>query len=259
MIKLVASDLDGTLLRNNAQSLGPEVFDLILKLKEKGIYFVAASGRQLASMYQLFAPIKDEISYIAENGTLCIHDKQVVSRTVFERDLALEIIDTIRSLGDCEILMSCEDKCYIESKDEVFKNHIYNVIKNDTEQVEDLKLVNQPCLKLAVCNYQEIEKLSERFKKQYGNQVTIAVSGNIWLDFIPPHVNKGICLEKLIQKLGVKQEECMVFGDQYNDIEMLQFVDLSYAMSTAAPGVAYYSTYVTDSVEDVLIDLIAQV
>ena len=44
MIKLIASDLDGTLLKNGAQELPPEVCGLILKLKEKGIHFAAASG-----------------------------------------------------------------------------------------------------------------------------------------------------------------------------------------------------------------------
>ena len=49
MIKLIASDLDGTLLRNGAQEINPEIFDLILRLKEKDIHFAAASGRQLYS------------------------------------------------------------------------------------------------------------------------------------------------------------------------------------------------------------------
>ena len=47
MIKLIASDLDGTLLRNGAQEVDPKVYDLIRTLKEKGVHFAAASGRQL--------------------------------------------------------------------------------------------------------------------------------------------------------------------------------------------------------------------
>ena len=50
MIKLIASDLDGTLLKNGAQMLSPEIFELIPALKEKGIHFVAASGRQYACL-----------------------------------------------------------------------------------------------------------------------------------------------------------------------------------------------------------------
>lgn len=57
MIKLIASDLDGTLLQNGAQELNPEIYDLILALKERGIHFAAASGRQYASERNLFKPI----------------------------------------------------------------------------------------------------------------------------------------------------------------------------------------------------------
>ena len=58
MIKLVASDLDGTLLFKGAQSLPEEIFPLIRQLKELGILFVAASGRQYANMKKMFAPQK---------------------------------------------------------------------------------------------------------------------------------------------------------------------------------------------------------
>mgnify|MGYP000819142984 CR=1 FL=1 len=66
-------------------------------------------------------------------------------------------------------------------------------------------------------------------------------------------------LKAIASHFGVLPDECMTFGDQYNDIEMLQLAGTSYAMSNAAPGISYYSTYVTDSVEDVLEDILAQV
>ena len=58
MIKLVASDLDGTLLLHKAQSLPEEIFSLIRQLEELGIMFVAASGRQYLNMTKLFAPVR---------------------------------------------------------------------------------------------------------------------------------------------------------------------------------------------------------
>ena len=57
MIRLIASDLDGTLLQNGAQVLSPEIFKLIPALKKKGIHFIAASGRQYANLRRLFAPL----------------------------------------------------------------------------------------------------------------------------------------------------------------------------------------------------------
>ena len=67
MIKLIASDLDGTLLQNGSTEVPREIFELIIKLKEKGIIFAAASGRQYYSLRNLFGPVRDDIAYICEN------------------------------------------------------------------------------------------------------------------------------------------------------------------------------------------------
>lgn len=58
MIKLIASDIDGTLVHDGTHELNPELCDVILQLKEKGIQFAAASGRQWASIEDLFDPIQ---------------------------------------------------------------------------------------------------------------------------------------------------------------------------------------------------------
>ena len=85
MIKLVASDLDGTLLLNKAQSLPEEIFPLIRQLQEMGIIFVAASGRQYPNMRKLFAPVASEISYISENGALAVDHGEVLYQDSFDR------------------------------------------------------------------------------------------------------------------------------------------------------------------------------
>ena len=96
MIKLIASDLDGTLLQNEAQELTPRAIELIRALTQKGVHFVAASGRQYANERLLFHEIKDDISYIAENGSLCIHQGKVISRGLIEDDLAYRILRELK-------------------------------------------------------------------------------------------------------------------------------------------------------------------
>ena len=70
MIKLIVSDIDGTLVKDGTLDINPEYMDVIKKLTEKGIHFVACSGRQYSSEKQLFAPVKNIISYISDGGTL---------------------------------------------------------------------------------------------------------------------------------------------------------------------------------------------
>lgn len=166
--------------------------------------FVASSGRQYDNEVNLFKPVKDQISYIAENGSICIHKGNVISRTVIAPELIRRTIDEVKKDGP----------------------HI-------------------------------IDKYLHHLKAKFSSEIKVVTSGNIWIDFIAPGTNKGTALLKLLDVLQIRPEECMAFGDQYNDVEMLQTVGTSYAMSNSAPGISYYSTYVTDSVEDVLEDLLA--
>lgn len=77
MIKLIASDLDGTLLLKGAQKLPPELFPIIKKLKEQGILFVAASGRQYPNMKRMFAPVAEDIGFVSENGGIALYQEEI--------------------------------------------------------------------------------------------------------------------------------------------------------------------------------------
>lgn len=70
MIKLVVSDVDGTLVKDGTLEINPEYMDVIKKLRKKGVYFAVCSGRQYSSESQLFAPVKDQIFFVSDGGTL---------------------------------------------------------------------------------------------------------------------------------------------------------------------------------------------
>lgn len=260
MIKLIASDLDGTLLQNGAQRLTPRALRLIQRLTERGICFVAASGRQYDNEVRLFGPIGDRISYIAENGSICIHRGEVVSRTVIDQDLIRRIIEEVKKDGRFELLISREDSCFIEARDPVFVNHIVNVMKNTTRIVEDVRDVEGPILKIAVGKMEAdpdmVKEYLRHLQGKFQGEIKVVTSGNVWIDFIAPGTNKGTALLALLDRLQIKPEECMAFGDQYNDVEMLQAAGVSYAMANAVSGISEYASYVTDSVEDVLEELL---
>lgn len=259
MIKLIASDLDGTLLHNGAQELSPYTIDLIHRITQKGIRFIAASGRQYDNERRLFGEIRDEISYIAENGSLCVHNGEVISRGIIPDDLAYRIMHEIRKEPGYEIVASREDTCLIEGNDPAFTDHIVNVMRNTTEIVDDITKVSGPFLKLAVANMtaQDLIPYLKRLQDMFSPAIKVVTSGNIWIDFIVPGYNKGTALRKMMDLFSVKPEECMAFGDQYNDIEMLETAGHSYAMANAAPGVEKHAKNVTASVEEVLEKILA--
>ena len=80
MIKLIASDLDGTLLKEGTMDINPEIYDIIRKLKAKGIVFAAVSGREYDSIERVFAPVKDDIYFIAGNGGIISYQGEIIEK-----------------------------------------------------------------------------------------------------------------------------------------------------------------------------------
>ena len=132
-----------------------------------------------------------------------------------------------------------------------------HVMKNNMQFVDSMDEVREPFLKIAVCNFNGTKDCLTYFQKLFSSEIKVVTSGNIWVDFIAPDANKGTALQTLLDHLHILPEECMAFGDQYNDVEMLQLAGTSYAMSGAAPGIYFYADYTTDSVSDVLSELIS--
>lgn len=252
MIRYIASDLDGTLLQNSAKELNPEIFDLIRELKEKNIRFIAASGRPYKNLRLLFDPVKDDISYVAENGSMCMHEGRMISRGDIDRDLIFRIMDAAKEYGHCHTFVSTVTTAYTDSKDDTFINHMRNVVRYELNVTDDPRRINEPFIKIAICDFDGTEKLLAFFRERFGDEIEVVTSGNIWIDFIAPNANKGIALAGLLEHLGIDPADGIAFGDQYNDVEMLKTAGISYAMANAAPGIADYATDVTDSVERVI-------
>ena len=140
MIKLVASDLDGTLLFKGAQSLPEEIFPLIRQLKKMGILFVAASGRQYANMKKMFRPVVDDMAFISENGGLAVYNEKVLYQDSFEQELVREIAESIYDKEGSEFTCSTKDFYYIRPKTEHFRDLMINVVGNVCKEKATLKL-----------------------------------------------------------------------------------------------------------------------
>lgn len=248
MIKLIASDLDGTILQHGAQNVDPEYFSVIKALKKKGIHFVAASGRQYYNLHELFHEVSDDISYISENGGMYVFNGEVHIPKMHSRELVKEVVTAIRQDPDCELTYSCPHTTYIELKSKRFYDHLVNTVKYNVTITEDLLALDEDTMKLAICNQKGADTCEEKYRKMFGDKLTVVTSGNLWIDFMPFGVNKGAALEHLIEDLDIKPEECIAFGDQWNDVEMLKLVGTSYAMKNAAPGIADFCTHTTDNV-----------
>lgn len=255
MIKLIASDMDGTLLKEGQTDISKETIDLIKKLISNGIIFAAASGRAYNNLAVLFDEIKDSIIYICENGSLVKYKNDTLYKACFDKELAEEIIEGILEKDKCEVLISCENSTYVIPKKDSYVKMMREFVKNDVVEVKSFEDITEDIIKISVYNEAGIDLVSMYFSEKWADKAEETVSGQCWQDFVPKGVNKGMALKVIQDKFGIDKDLTMCFGDNYNDIAMFKQANFSYAMSSANSEIRAAARYVAMSVENILYDV----
>lgn len=231
MIKLIVTDLDGTLLDNNGE-LNEEFDQVFDELDKRGVTFMAASGRQYPALERLFSHVKDRMMFIAENGTFAVHKGKELLSDPMDRKNVDEIIDFTREAEHKEILLNTKYTAYTECNDEDFLEMLKIYCANVTV-VEDLKDVKEDILKTAIYDDRLMADHCQEYFDKFGDRLTVCTSGPHWLDLMKKDVTKGKALEHIKEKYDLKDDEIMIFGDQMNDLELIECGYYSYAMENA--------------------------
>lgn len=255
-IKLIVSDLDGTLLLNGNQELNPEIFSLIRELRKQGILFFAASGRQYPNIRRLFGPVQDEIGYICENGCVVFWKGRLLFESQMDRELGNEILLEVQKRAGEEFLRSGRMTSYLLPKEESYLVHIRDTVKNHVTVVEDIFSVEEPYTKIAVYNADGMKDGSRFWKERFGKRASVVVSGECWVDLTPKGTDKGSALEAVCRFLKISPKACMAFGDNENDLGMLRYAGEAWGMEMCHPEVKTLCRKFTPKVESVLVELL---
>ena len=236
MIKLIASDLDGTLLKEGTMDINPEIYDIIRKLKAKGIVFAAVSGREYDSIERVFAPVKDDIYFIAGNGGIISYQGEIIEKMAIPADILKEVVEYVRAQEGASFMTAGSAQAYVERADQAFVKKLREGYKLHVNEVDDV--LNE-----------EVDAAvgAEEAKRRFGDKIQIMASGDYWVDFVDVHSGKGNALQKLCNRLGVtKREEVVAFGDNCNDVSMLLEAGKSYAVTTAREEAKQAARYVLE-------------
>ncbi|TAI46683.1 HAD family hydrolase [Flagellimonas allohymeniacidonis] len=247
-IKMVVTDMDGTLLNSNHQ-VSDRFFELFHELSKKGIQFVAASGRQYHSIVEKLKPIKEQIYVIAENGALVKKQEEELLVIPLQHHLKTKLLDTIDQIDGAHAMLCGKYSAYFDGSSTSF----FDEIKEYYEKFEihdDLSHVSDEIIKIAVYHKLSAENYIYPELKKIEEQVKVKVSGMHWVDLNHIDANKGFALDKLLADTGVGKDEVMVFGDYNNDLEMMQLVEHSFAMQNAHPTIQEAAKYQTASNDD---------
>ena len=236
-IRLVASDLDGTLLQNGNTEPSSEAFELIGELVDRGVIFLPASGRQYASLRKLFAPIADDLSYLCENGALVMFQDMPVVRRGFSRALGVQIARSVSLEHEAKLIVSGERHAYVLRSDEEFARHLREDIGNDIVLVDRVTDIDEPIIKVAFKTSRVMQQtLRDRFDDEFGLWTNVMTSGAEWTDIVPKGVDKGTALLDFGRLMGIAPQQMAAFGDNENDFAMLNLVGHPYLMERCNPS-----------------------
>ncbi len=271
-IRLVVADMDGTLL--DEQGRIPEGFwRTLADLRARGVEFVPASGRQYATLRNMFArragEVLDggELSYIAENGNVVAVDGEIVEVHGVDLTIArntIDMVDTAVAAGEYNMgLVLCGLKtAYVQRTDKPFLDEVgkyYAALKivDDLHEVLDFAVEpddyvsgDEILLKLAILDFDSSERMANDKLSHLRDDYQVVVSGEHWVDIMDPHTDKKQGVEALRRVLGVSAAQTAVFGDYLNDLLMLEAGDWSFAMANAHPDLKATARYVAPSNAD---------
>lgn len=246
MVKLIAADMDGTLL-DDQKNLPAGFSDLLACLAKRGVAFAVASGRSYPALRMLFGEKSEELLMICDNGAhVRIPGKAPVYQCM-PFSIVHAVLDFCLTLSTVvPVLCGVNGIYYPKAAKSQFEQEITNFyVQFSAIPYAELYSVTDPIIKIALCAMDgSMEQVYAALRERFGENYEIVISGDVWMDMMCKQVSKGNALADIQSLLQVSPAETMAFGDYQNDISMFAKADYSYAMGQASDAVKQHARFV---------------
>lgn len=257
MIKLVATDLDGTLLGND-NKVSIQNIKTIKYYNEQGVKFAICTGRTMSEVYHI-DNIEDVLPYIDNiiytNGASCIDKNR---NMIFDISMNHDDVDLIHStLSDMSMMFEVYTDGSVTCNEDAFKNYkeyitpdFYKLVEDTRNAVPNILEFSKNAknginmLLISFLNSFEMKKAYEKVKNL---NYYITFAGKKGLEFNHNSVDKGNGISNLAKKLGILKSEILSIGDSHNDISMRKAVDTLVSTNNAIDELKEISDYITYS------------
>lgn len=234
-IKLIASDMDGTLLDENGQ-VPPETFGLIIALRERGVRFVASSGRRYDRLCDFFSPVKDRMDFVASNGAQVFADGVQIDREVYSHLAIRRLAKTVAMFPNMHLALFDRTKSYLLDDEDKFVREVDKDLPN-VERIYELPSPQVSIIKASIfCDDGNVMDNAYVLQRELGGLFTFAPSGSSYIDVMQPGISKASGIAQVMEYHGIDASEVMAFGDAMNDYEIIRFVGTGCAMANGRPA-----------------------
>lgn len=258
-IKLIAIDLDGTLLRDDHMTLSPANREALTAAAEQGVEIVIATGRSIAAVAPQVLELPFLHYFITCNGSMTTdREGHVLRAKPLPQPIAADILTYLTSLGGFIVQLYADQKMYISRADWESRGsvhlpvfHLKALFSDGDNIVEDLLArANRPGSHLEKINMPYLEpeqkaQIKAWLSEHYGDEIRAVSTMECNLELTDRDGSKGAALSALYQSLHIPAAQVMALGDSDNDISMLQAAGLGVAMGNATPELLSASDWVS--------------
>ena len=252
-IKIIATDMDGTLLDPKGQLDLTRLEKILDRLDQRGVRFVIATGNEVHRMRQLLEHLADRVVLVVANGARIFENDQLIQAQTWDDAM----VD--RALGHFKG-RECQDQFVVTAMNGGFvkEGTVFTELDKfmTPEMIEKLyqrmQFVDEfdsnlfgGVLKMSmVVGEERSESVLQEINDLFDGHVRAVSSGYGCIDILQDGIHKAWGLVELLKRWNLKPEQIMAFGDSENDIEMLELAGISYAMENAEETVKAVATKV---------------
>ncbi len=247
MIKLIATDIDGTILKHNFE-FNQEVKDCIKKLTNDGIKVVLVTGRMHSAADYIAEELGLQTPIVSYQGGLIKHENKILYEKNLDPKYAKEIIKWAKK-NKVHLNLYMNDRLYVEKDDAIIRRYTGERLAGfKVKSFEELELCR--INKLLAIDFEDEKKVTgwqDYLATEY-EDLHIVKSTPYFCEICHQHAKKSDAVNFLKEHWGLKREEIMTIGDQNNDLELLSAGGIKVAMGNATEELKEVADYVTDTV-----------
>lgn len=266
MIKLIASDMDGTLL-NSKHEISEENINAIKKAQELGVHFTIVTGRDYDGVKPVVENLGLNCEFIVLSGAEYRDiDGKIIFSISMDKRKVKKVMELLNKEGlDYEVftnegIYTSNKECYAQKFIDIVKINNLEISPEEAlkynkrfESIKEIKhieeFINMDVNMYRICTFHKDTELIAKVKEQVKAIEGLAVAGTFFNDIEINDIEaqKGLILAKVIEKMGIKRDEVIVLGDSFNDYSLFTEFENSFAMENAIPEIKSIATYITDS------------
>ena len=252
-IKVIATDMDGTLLDPKGQLDLPRLEKILDKLDQCDIRFVIATGNEVHRMRQLLGHLAERVVLVVANGARIFENNELIQAQTWDDAMVDRALARFRG-------RECQDQFVVTAMNGGFvkKGSVFTELDKfmTPEMIEKLyqrmNFVDEfdsslfgGVLKMSmVVGEERLDSVLQEINDLFDGHVRAVSSGYGCIDILQDGIHKAWGLVELLKRWNLKPEQIMAFGDSENDIEMLELAGISYAMENAEEAVKRVATKV---------------